>query len=224
MRSSLKRLSLILAAVAVFCIFLTGCEGASLGHIDVDWTGSQIAGPDTFKKNSDGGWTITREYTVNRAAVSANGWGLAAQEVTIDEMDVVTKVSQVYAVSKLRFDDDGLSALSGLVFDDTADIKYMTFTFQYRNGICTAAQIGYTNENGTKVTVKYDGFFTCIAGGEDASVLHPAVGAILNQTIGNSTEFEEAFFTLSKNGYTAGEQLEDDTWAERQNIDAMEED
>lgn len=227
MKSSLKRLALVLAAAMLLCFALTGCEGGAVGGLDTDLEGNEVA--STTYKKSGSSWIITREYVVDPVVVGANGRALAAQEVTVNSNDTVTKVSRVYKMSKPALSDlasgnELLNSLSDLVFTDNEEIKHITFTFTYSNSFATAVQVVYYDDSNKKVTVKYDGNFDVTSGTSDKTVMYPVMSLLLNQTIGNSVEFKEGFTTLAYNVYCYGDNLAYDTWAERQNLEALNDD
>lgn len=218
MKKSWRRLALVLAAALVFCFALTGCEPAAAGTWNIDLEGNEVD-ETAYKKNSDGGWTITRKYVVDEAAVAANNRAIAAQEVTIDDMDTVLSVSRVYAVSKLAI-EEMVNTLPS--YGDTGAVKYITFTFTYSgygNGDSwESVVIKYSDTSGKAISAKYDGSGSFVSGTNDSSTLNPILGAILSQAVGSGDAFETALTNLAKTAYYYGDNLAMDTWAERQNL------
>lgn len=205
MKWTLKYLALALAAV-LCCFVMTGCEASGGANWNIDLEGNEVQNT-SWKKNSDVGWTITRTYTVNDAAVNANGRALVSQEVKTGDGDYVTQVSRLYVVSEEAM-ENALTNSLGLPADTNTE-RYIIVTFHYgvsnRDGM-DSAEIVYRNADKNIVTIQYDGSLSVTSGDPDNSIIHKALGAILNSAVDGSS-FQSSMRELSRSAYDLADDL-----------------
>lgn len=205
MKRTIKRLALALAAV-LLCFLMAGCSETGSIDWNTDLEGNEVAST-SWKKNSDGGYIITRKYTVNDAAVNANGRALVSQEVTTGAGDLVTQVSRLYVVSKEAMENTLTNSLSLLT--DTNTECYVIVTFHYgfpsRDGM-DSAEIVYRNADRATVTIQYDGSLAVTDGEPDNTIIHGALSAIVTYAV-NDSSFQSAMKELSRNAYDYADDL-----------------